>query len=94
MAKARKTRHKKIIADLRRELAAKQESVAVKPKEKPQPQVIPELKHNNFAPSLTLNYSLILSDFKKTLIFTSLAFSFEFSVFWLLEKGGIQLFRW
>lgn len=82
----KKIRSQKIIAELRRKLAKEQQGEAVKPVKKNlliSPKIEMETKEK---PS-----SFVISDLRKSLFLTTLAISLEIVLYYMLEKGGIEI---
>lgn len=89
MAKKRKTKQAKVIADLRRKLQAQNEGYSLTAINKP----ILTLPTKNPSASLrasyelrTMNYSYVLSDLKKTGLLTTLAIAAQAILYFVLVK--------
>ena len=87
----KKTKAQKIIAQLRRKVAAKEaESMISKvAKENQAKKISPTLSSTETEQKRTLP-SFVLSDLKKSLLLTGLAISLEFVLYYLLELGVIN----
>lgn len=98
MVRERKTRQQKIITDLRRKLVSYQKEGTEELKSVATPISYPEPKSQppTFSNSLgkaTLDYSYVKGDLQRVFLWSFLIIGLEFILFWLFEKGGIQLFR-
>lgn len=98
MAKPRKTRQQKIIAELRRKLTVRQD-LSIERDETPKSHEekvrisLPLVSPSAIVQTARLNYSYVFSDFKKAGFLTLFALAFEFVLYWLFERGGIHLIR-
>lgn len=96
MAKKRKTRQEKVIADLRRKLQVAKPvetqvaTSVVSTYSLPQTKSVPKVSSMNYEPTLpagrqgTQNYAYVLSDLKKTALLTAIAIAAQGVLYFLL----------
>jgi len=83
-----RTRQQKIVAKLRRELAAREETVSYRPVEVKEKSA--DVKRVFYQPEMTLPVKLVWLDLTKTVAVTILALIIQFGLSVWLSRGGWQ----